>query len=481
MSDDAPDKQSAEGLAEPSTEQPARPILVVDDEQSMREFLSIMLKKQDHTVEVATRGEEALERLEDGARFSLVITDLKMPGVGGLDVLRRVKELDPACQVVVMTAYATPETAISAIKEGAYDYITKPFKVDEARVVVGRALEKFDLVSENLYLKKTLEEEQGFAEMLGNSKPMRQVFEMISRVADSQTTILISGESGTGKELVARAIHEHSARADKPFMPINCGAIPENLIESELFGHKKGSFTGASADKEGLFEAARGGTVFLDEVGELPQNTQVKLLRVLQERKVKPVGGAHEVDADCRVLAATNRDLREEVAEGRFREDLYYRLNVIPIELPPLRARQGDVKLLIEHFVEQFAERMGADIAGVDSDAMRVLLNYPYPGNVRELQNIIERAVTLTRGEMITTEVLPPHLQEESFSRMAEELEVTEDGIDLEGLVEQLERSLINKALERADGVKKDAAELLGISFRSLRYRLKKYAMSDEE
>ncbi|QDG49936.1 sigma-54-dependent Fis family transcriptional regulator [Persicimonas caeni] len=463
-----------------SDPQVVRPILVVDDEQSMREFLTIMLKKKGHDVTVAKRGEEALNLLDEGQRFSLVITDLKMPGIGGLEVLRGVKKIDPACQVVVMTAYATPETAISAIKDGAYDYITKPFKVDEARVVVDRALEKFDLLSENLYLKKTIEERESFGDMIGHSKPMQQVFEMISRVANSQTTILIGGESGTGKELVARAIHQHSQRADKPFLPINCGAIPENLIESELFGHKKGAFTGATTDKKGLFEAADGGTVFLDEIGELPQNTQVKLLRVLQERTIKPVGGNAEISVDCRVVAATNRDLREEIAEGRFREDLYYRLNVIPIDLPPLRARGSDVKLLIEHFVDVYASRMGVEIDGIDSEAMRILLNYNYPGNVRELQNIVERAVTLTRGSMIGVDVLPPHLQEDSFSRVARDLEVPAEGLDLEGMVEELERSLISKALERTSGVKKDAAELLGISFRSLRYRLKKYEMSDE-
>jgi two-component system response regulator PilR (NtrC family) len=473
MSEEMPD-------AQPLDPQQARPILVVDDEQSMREFLSIMLKKEGHEVIVAERGEDALAHLDRGERFSLVVTDLKMPGIGGLEVLRGIKEVDPACQVVVMTAFATPETAISAIKDGAYDYITKPFKLDEARVVVGRALEKFDLLSENLYLKKTIEERESFGEMLGQSKPMQQVFEMISRVADSQTTILISGESGTGKELAARAIHDHSQRAGEPFLPINCGAIPENLIESELFGHKKGAFTGASADKKGLFEAADQGTILLDEIGELPQNTQVKLLRVLQERKFRPVGGNREHAIDCRIVAATNRDLRQEVAEGRFREDLYYRLNVIPIELPPLRARGSDVRLLIEHFVDEYATRMGATIDGVDSDAMRILLNYDYPGNVRELQNIVERSVTLARGALIGVDVLPAHLQENSFSRVARDLEVTADGLDLEGMVEELERSLIAKALERSGGTKKDAAELLGISFRSLRYRLKKYEMSDD-
>jgi two-component system response regulator PilR (NtrC family) len=458
-----------------------RPVLVIDDEQSMREFLSIMLRKQGHEVAVAERGEEAIGLLEDGQRFSVVITDLKMPGVGGLDVLHKIKEVDPACQVIVMTAYATPETAISAIKSGAYDYITKPFKVDQAKVAVERALEKYALVSENFFLKKSLEErsQAGFGELLGESEAMQRVFDMIARVADTQTTILITGESGTGKELVARAIHRHGKSSDVPFLPINCGAIPENLIESELFGHKKGAFTGAEQDKDGLFVAAEGGTVFLDEVGELPSNTQVKLLRVLQEKKVKPVGGNREVDVDCRVLAATNRDLKEEVDEGSFREDLFYRLNVIPIQLPPLREREGDVRLLIEHFIEEFSEDMGVHIEGVEADAMRLMLNYSYPGNVRELQNVIERAVTLARGDMITVEVLPFSLQEDSFGQVTADMEIPPGGMDLEGVVEKLERSLIEKALERTEGVKKDAAELLGISFRSFRYRLKKYEMGD--
>lgn len=470
----------------PAHIRPQLPILIVDDEQSMRQFLSIMLKKSDLPHQTASSGEEALGLLEDGARFSLVLTDLKMSGAaGGLDVLRGIKKVDPACQVVVMTAFATPETAISAIKEGAYDYITKPFKLDEARVIVQRALEKHALLRENLYLKESLGKAHGFAEMLGQSRPMQQVFDLVQRVAEAPATILISGESGTGKELVARAIHHKGQRANLPFLPINCGAIPENLIESELFGHKKGAFTGAIADKKGLFEAAEAGTVFLDEIGELSLPMQVKLLRVLQERKVRPVGAAHEITVDCRILAATNRDLRQEVAEGRFREDLFYRLSVIVIEVPPLREREADIKLLVEHFIDQFATDReknfgGAPIRGIDADAMRILLNYDYPGNVRELQNIIERAVTLTRDDMIQPDVLPPHLHKQSFDRATHDLEIPTDGLDLEAMVEKLERELITKALERTDGAKTRAAELLGITFRSLRYRLKKYGMDDE-
>jgi two-component system response regulator PilR (NtrC family) len=452
-----------------------RPILVVDDEQSMREFLSIMLRKQDYEVEVDKRGEHAIERLESGERFRLVITDLKMPGADGLDVLRTVKEVDPACQVLVITAYATPESAISAIKEGAYDYIQKPFKVDQAKVVVERALEKYALKSENLYLKEALAERESFGKMIGNSEPMQEVFGLIERVAPTDSTILVTGESGTGKELAARAIHDRSKVGDGPFRPISCGAIPESLIESELFGHKKGAFTGAETDKAGIFASAAGGTVFLDEIGELPESTQVKLLRVLQEKKIKPIGGNREIEVDCRIIAATNRDLREEVEEGNFREDLFYRLNVIPIHLPPLRERPGDVSLLIEHFIDEYTESVGRSIDGVEAEAKRLLLSYSYPGNVRELENIIERAVTLETGEMISTDVLPRHIQEDEFDRVTREIEIPDEGLDLEKMVEQLERRLIKKALERTDGVKKEAADQLGVSFRSLRYRIKKY------
>ncbi|TXD42968.1 sigma-54-dependent Fis family transcriptional regulator [Lujinxingia vulgaris] len=470
-------------MSDPATDSPASaelPILVVDDERSMREFLTVMLKKDGHPVEVAACGEDAAARIDAGERFKLVMTDLKMPGIGGLDVLRAIKAAQPSCQVIVMTAYATAETALSAIKLGAYDYITKPFKIDEARVAVNRALEKFALVSENLYLRDALDHRQGLGQLIGESRAMQRVFQMIRRVAPTRTTILIHGESGTGKELVARAIHDLSPNAEGPFLPINCGAIPENLIESELFGHKKGAFTGAHADKEGLFVAAGHGTVFLDEVGELPQSVQVKLLRVLQERKVRPVGDSAEREVSCRIVAATNRDLRQEVQEGRFREDLYYRLSVIPVEMPPLRERGADVQLLLEHFLHRYAEEIGNPIEGIDARALAILTAYAYPGNVRELQNIVERAVTLETGSLITPESLPYHLQEENFSRVARQIDVPEEGVDMEKLVEELERNLIARALERAGGVKTEAARLLNISFRSLRYRLDKYGLNDD-
>ena len=455
-----------------------RPVLVVDDEQSNREMLEMLLQGLGLEVQTAADGAEAIGLLEEGARYALVLTDLKMPRAGGLQVLERVKALDPPCQVVLMTAYATAQTALHAIKEGAYDYITKPFKLDAIEALIDRALEKHGLVAENLYLREALEERRGMGQIIGESEPMQQVFEMVARVAPTPTTVLLTGESGTGKELVARAIHDRSEAAGGAFVAVNCGAIPPELIESELFGHIKGAFTGAGQDRPGLFEAADGGTIFLDEIGEMPLNVQVRLLRVLQERAIKPVGGVHERRIDCRVLAATNRDLRQEVEAGRFREDLFYRLNVIQLELPPLRRRgSGDIRLLIEHYLERYGARMGRQMEGVEARAMRALLDYSYPGNVRELQNIVERAVTLSRGPLIELDVLPYGLQEEPVVRAAQEIELPQEGIELEVMVERLERTLIEKALERSDGVKTEAAKLLGIPYRSLRYRLDKYQM----
>jgi two-component system response regulator PilR (NtrC family) len=436
-----------------------------------------MLRAEGCQVHTARHAEEAIELIEAGKRFALVLSDLRMSGASGLDLLRYVKERDPGCQVVIMTAFASAETALSAIRDGAYDYMIKPFKMDQARAVVRRALERHQLMRENLYLKQALKSRAGYGSIIGKSSAMARVFDLIDRVAPTRTTVLITGESGTGKELVARALHERSNVKDGPFVPINCGAIPEHLIESELFGHKKGAFTGAISDKKGLFEAARGGTIFLDEIGELPLGTQVRFLRVLQERMIKPVGSATEVAIDCRIVAATNRDLREEIQAGRFREDLYYRLNVIALELPPLRDRPEDLRVLIEHFVKKFAAEMGRDIIGVSAGALQFQLNYSYPGNVRELQNIIERAVTLEREQLISTEVLPYQLQRERIDQAAEHVEIPEEGIDLEAMVENLERTMMRKALERSGGVKKEAARLLGITFRSMRYRLDKYGM----
>jgi two-component system response regulator PilR (NtrC family) len=405
-----------------------------------------------------------------------------MSGLSGLDVLTAFRRESPGTQVIMMTAFATAETAIRAMKEGAADYLTKPFKVDAVKVVLEKAIEKAELVKENARLKAQIAEQSRFEEIIGRSPSMRRVFEVITRVAGTRTTVLISGESGTGKEMVARAIHARSAQAGGPFLPINCGAIPEDLIESELFGHVKGSFTGAMRDKEGLFQAAQGGTVFLDEIGELPLNMQVKLLRVLQEKKVKRVGGVREEPIDCRIVAASNRHLRQMVEAGTFREDLYYRLNIIQIDLPALRERREDLALLIDHFLSKYSAEQGKHFQGVGEEALRILLNYHYPGNVRELENIIERLVTLETGEWLTKEGLPYHMmQDQGFNQLAEDMEIPEGGLDLEGMVERLERNLLLKALLKSGGVRKNAADLLGISFRSMRYRLDKYGIGDDE
>ncbi len=460
-------------------------ILVVDDERSMREFISILLRKEGHDVEIADSGDAAVAAIDAAAEetaFDLVITDLKMPGRGGLEVLEHAKQTDPSTQVILMTAFATTDTALQAMKAGARDYIIKPFKVDELVVQVDKALEVRRLERENFYLRQELAGRTRLDRVVGRSVPIKRVFEMVLRVAPTRTTVLIGGESGTGKELVARAIHAHSDRADKPFVPVNCGAIPETLIESELFGHVKGAFTGAASDKKGLFAAAEGGTIFLDEIGELPMSMQVKLLRVIQERRIKPVGQAVEQDIDCRVVAATNKDLKQMVSEGTFREDLFYRLNVIQLAIPPLRERRPDIPLLVQHFIEKYSRDMAKEIRGVERDAMDLLLNYPYDGNVRELENIVERAVTLETTDMITVESLPYHMQKgNNLVHWASDFEIPEDGVDLDGIVENLERNLITKALRRTQGVRKEAAKLLGISFRSMRYRLDKYGIDADD
>jgi len=456
-------------------------VLVVDDERSMRELIRIVLEKQGHEVDEAEDGRVAVERITDGT-YDLVLTDLKMPGMTGLEVLSHVKRNDPSCQVILMTAYASTDTAIQAMKAGARDYVIKPFKVDELLVQVEKALDVRRLERENFYLREELAGRARLDRIVGRSSAIKKVFDMVLRVATTRTTVLITGESGTGKELVARAVHTHSDRADGPFIPVNCGAIPESLIESELFGHAKGSFTGATSDKKGMFAAADGGTIFLDEIGELPMSMQVKLLRVLQERRVRPVGQATEQEVDCRMVAATNKDLKAMVNEGKFREDLYYRLNVIQIPIPPLRERREDLPLLVQHFLERFSREMNKEIRGVEREAMDLLLHYPYDGNVRELENLIERAVTLETTDMVTVESLPYHMQREnSLVHWAADVEIPEEGLNLEEIVEKLERNLIAKALRRSGGVRKEAARVLGITFRSMRYRLDKYGIDADD
>ena len=450
-------------------------VLVVDDESAMREFLSVCLRRAGHQVTTAKSGADALRMLsDDPPRFDVVITDLTMPGVPGMEVLRHACALSDPPQVIMATAYATTDTAVEAMKIGAYDYLIKPFKVDELQLLVQRALERRELSNENRRLRDQLKGVHTLDRMVGRSEGMQKVFELIRRVAATRTNVLIRGESGTGKELVARALHNLSARADGPFIPVNCGAIPEQLMESELFGHLKGSFTGAASDRRGMFQTAQDGTLFLDEIGELSTTMQVKLLRVLQEREIRPVGGNKEISVNCRVVAATNRDLEAAVEAGEFRQDLYFRLDVVRIVIPPLRHRSTeDIGLLAQRFFEQFNREMERGLEGISAEALNWLHDYSYPGNVRELENLIERAVALESGRKLSADHFPERSPQQSKRSETRE-EFPEAGLDLDAELADLERDLILRALRKSGGVRKRAAELLRISFRSLRYRLQK-------
>ncbi|AKU90302.1 sigma-54-dependent transcriptional regulator [Vulgatibacter incomptus] len=456
-------------------------LLVVDDERSMREMLEILLQKVGHSVVAEEDAGAACERLEH-EEFDLVVTDLRLGQRSGLEVLERAKALHPHTEVLMITAFASAENAVQAMKLGAYDYLTKPFKIDELLVVVEKALEKRALVRENVQLRRQLGDRARFAGILGKSAAMRELFALLDKVAPSRTTVLVTGESGVGKELVARALHEKGGRAAGPFVAVNCGAIPEGLIESELFGHEKGAFTGAVAAKPGLFSEASGGTLFLDEIGELPLAVQVKLLRALQQRVVRPVGGLRDVEIDVRIVAATNRDLEQEVREGRFREDLYYRLNVIGLKVPPVRERREDVLLLAEHFLQAFAKEQGRPGMAFSRAAQRALLDYDFPGNVRELENVVERAVTLSDGDEIEPDTFPAAVRGASptfavpYAGALSGVDLPDD-FDLQAWLDACEREMLEKALERSRGVKTEAAKLLGITFRSIRYRLEKLRM----
>lgn len=455
-------------------------ILVADDEQSMREFLDIMLKKEGYKVSLASHGEEVLKLAEKDI-FDLILLDIRMPKLDGIAVLKKVKALSPETIVIMITAYASADTAIKAMKEGAYDYITKPFKVDEIKLIIKNALEKKNLQKENILLKQAVRDRYHFDNIIGQSPKMLALYDLLEKVSPTKTNILVTGESGTGKELVAKAIHYNSPRRDKPFVTLNCGAIPESLIESELFGHMKGAFTDAIATKKGLFEMADEGTIFLDEISELPLLMQVKLLRVLQDKEFKRVGGTEDIRVDVRIISASNKDLEEAVKEKQFREDLFYRLNVIQLKLPPLRERREDISLLAIRFLKRYSEELNKNITGISPEALRILLNYDYPGNVRELQNIIERAVALEGTQELTAQNLSSYLdQQPSLKKGPIDLEIPNEGIDLEKVVEDLERNLLVKALDRTKGIKKKAAELLHINFRSMRYRLEKYGLSNE-
>jgi len=453
-------------------------ILVVDDEESIREFLDIMLRKEGYEITLAEDGQKAIEFLKKKT-FDMVISDLQMPNVTGMELLKHVRENYPELLFMIITAFGTTESAVEAMKMGAYDYLTKPFKIDEVRLNISNALRSRTLEIENRALKKELKKEYSFQSIIGNSEAMHRIYDLIRRVSQSPTNVLITGESGTGKEVVAKAIHYNGPLKDKPFITVNCGAIPESLMESEMFGHKKGSFTGAVADKAGLFEAADGGSLFLDEVGELPLSIQVKLLRAIQERVIRRVGATDDRKVEVRIIAATNRRLEDMTKEGGFREDLYYRLNVININMPPLRDRKEDVGLLARFFLKKYADRFDKPIISISDEALVMLEKYDYPGNVRELENIIERTVALEGGSTVLPESLPPFVNTPSGRKLASsnEIEVTDEGVDLEKVVGQIEKELLIKAIHRANGVKKKAAKLLGITFRSMRYRVDKYGL----
>ncbi len=457
-------------------------ILVVDDEESMREFLAIMLHREGYKVTAAEDGAQALVCLNNNT-YDLIISDIQMPRLDGFKLLNHVKEHCPETVMIMITAFSTTEEAVEAMKNGAYDYIIKPFKNEEIRLIVKNALERKVLREENIELKKELGKRYSFSSIIGKSKCMQQVYDLIGKVAGTKANVLITGESGTGKELVAKAIHYNGSHKDSPFVAINCGAIPENLLESELFGHEKGSFTGATNAKVGLFEAANGGTIFLDEIGELPSLMQVKLLRVLQEREIRKVGGTKNIAVNVRLIVATNKDLEEEVAQGNFREDLFYRINVIRVDLPPLRARRDDILLLIEHFFDKISDQDKP--LEISTKAMKKLLDYHWPGNIRELENVVERCVILGNSEEIQEGDLPAQLFKKGDGSTPNGFEeLPEAGLDLDDYLGNIEKDILLKALDRTDGVRKKAAELLKISFRSMRYRLAKYDIDpdgDEE
>jgi two-component system response regulator AtoC len=451
-------------------------LLIVDDEENMRHMLSVMLRKTGYLVDTAADGVDALERLEK-AHYDFILCDIKMPRMDGMTFLTRMREHNLDTTVIMMSAYGNIDTAIEAMKLGAYDYISKPFKSDEVYLTLKKAEERETLRRENLLLReriRKIHQENLFANMVGKSKAMQDVFDLAEKTAQYDTTVLITGESGTGKELIARGIHFHGQRAKGPLVPVNCGGIPENLLESELFGYKKGAFTGADRDKKGLFEEADGGTIFLDEIGELPLALQVKLLRVLQESEIRPVGGSKTRKIDVRVIAATAKNLEEEIQKGTFREDLFYRLNVMTIRLPGLRERPEDIPLLCRHFLERFNRRLGKALEDIPAAVMALMMKHAWPGNVRELENVIERAVVLADGDTVLPEHLPPEFGSDSQRFQAEHIF---RGYSLKEAQRVLEEQLIIKALKETDGNRTQAARLLEISHPSLLSKIKSYGI----
>lgn len=450
-------------------------LLIVDDDRSLRQFLDILFSKDGYQVFTAETGKEALKLMEKQP-VDVVLADIRMPEMDGLSLLKEIKGRWPQIPVIMITAFASMDTAVSAMREGAFDYVTKPFNLSELRETVARALKKAEKSREGEPKGEQIVQFEG---MVAKSAAMRKIFSLLPKVAQAPSNVLITGESGTGKELIARAIHRLSPRKDRPFVVVNCGGIPANLLESELFGYSRGAFTGATREKKGLFAVAHGGTIFLDEIGELPPELQVKLLRVVQQKSFIPLGETQEIEVDVRIISATNRDLEKEVLAGNFREDLYYRLNVISIHVPPLRERREDIPVLVQYFLDKYARQMGKKVEGISAYALKALEEYDFPGNIRELENIIERSVALETGSLILPEslVLSRSKRQEEEDNGQKEFRITlpEKGLDLEELLAKIEMDLLKQALERTGGVKTEAAKLLGLNFRSFRYRLAKY------
>ena len=448
-------------------------ILVIDDVLAVRQSLQEILGAEGYEVETAPDGESGLQRVKDQP-FDLVLTDLALPGLGGMDILKYLVRHQPECSCIIITGYGTIQNSVTAMRLGAYDYLCKPVDSQELKLVVARALEHRRLKRENLQLKKQLHKRYGFANIVGNSDAITQVFELIKKVADTDSTVLILGESGTGKELINRAIHYNSLRRDGPLIPVNCAAIPEELLESELFGHERGAFTHAIRTRIGRFEQASGGTIFLDEIADMSPSLQVKILRVLQDRSFERIGGVKTIKVDIRVIAATNQDLEEMVRRSRFREDLYYRLNVIPIRVPPLRKRVADIPLLVQHFMHEFSRKKKKPIKRLSPEAMDLLLRYPWPGNIRELENLMERLVILSEGEEVQAAELPERFRQKPAAPQARPQEFPEQGLHLTAAVQEFERDLIVKALDKSNWVKSRAAQLLHLNRTTLLEKMKK-------
>jgi len=452
-------------------------ILLIDDEESSRHALTLLLKGS-YTVTSAGSGHEARQRLA-AEQYDIVITDLRLPDCSGIDILKQIKQYSPSTEVIVITGHASAETAVSAIKEGAYDYITKPLNMEELHIILAKVLEKRRLLSENIYLKKQLREKFGFANIIGNSPAMQNVFRLMQRIIKTDSTVLVMGESGTGKEIVAKSIHFNSSRQDKPFVAVHCGAIPETLLESELFGHAKGAFTGAVREKIGKFERAHQGTIFLDEIGTMPLHLQIKLLRVLQEQEIERVGSNTTVKLDVRVIAATNLSLEEEVKNGRFREDLFYRLNVIPLIVPPLRERVEDIVPLTRHFLAKYCREMNRAEMHISRQTMESMELYPWPGNVRELENTVERLVALTESETITIADLPDSIGKQHGNRLSFSYELGESGLDFAATIGEIESQIIIRALALTNHVKARTASLLRMNRTTLVEKMKRLGIGD--